>query len=68
MLSVLRDGLAAGPWILGARFSAADVMLGTACHFLRQFKLIDAEPAISGYVERCTARPAFARSIALDVL
>jgi glutathione S-transferase len=68
MLSVLRDGLATGPWILGARFCAADVMLGTACHFLRQFKLIDAEPAIATYVDRCVARPAFARAMAVDVL
>ena len=68
MLGVLRDGVAAGPWILGARFSAADVMLGTACHFLRQFKLIDGEPGIAGYVERCAARPAFVRSMGLDVL
>lgn len=68
MLGVLRDGLAAGPWILGARFSAADVLLGTACHFLRQFKLVDAEPAIVSYVERCAARPAFARAMAVDVL
>ena len=68
MLAVLRDGLAAGPWILGARFSAADILLGTACRFLRQFKLIDAEAAIFAYVERCTARPAFQRAIALDVL
>jgi glutathione S-transferase len=68
MLSVLRDGLTAGPWILGERFCAADVLLGAACHFLRQFKLIDGEPAIFAYVERCTARPAFARAAALDVL
>jgi len=68
MLAVLRDGLATGPWILGARFSAADVLLGTACHFLRQFKLLEAEPAIFAYVERCTARPAFARAMALEVL
>jgi glutathione S-transferase len=68
MLSVLRDGLAAGPWVLGPRFSAADVLLGTACHFLRQFKLIDAESAIVAYVERCAARPAFGRAMAHDVL
>jgi glutathione S-transferase len=68
MMSVLRDGLAKGPWILGARFSAADVLLGTACHFLCQFKLVDADPAIVPYVERCVARPAFARAMALDVL
>jgi glutathione S-transferase len=68
MLGVLRDGLAPGPWILGARFSAADVLLGTACYFLRQFKLVDADPAIAGYVDRCSARPAFQRAFALDVL
>ncbi len=68
MLGTLRDGLAAGPWVLGQRFSAADVLLGTACHFLKQFKLIDAEPAISAYVDRCMSRPAFQRSLALDVL
>jgi glutathione S-transferase len=68
MLEVLRAGLAPGPWILGARFSAADVLLGTACHFLRQFKLIEAEPALFAYVDRCLARPAFERAMALDVL
>ena len=57
MLTVLRDGVGTGPWILGARFSAADVMLGTACHFLRQFKLIDGENVLSGYAERCASRP-----------
>ena len=68
MLAVLREGLATGPWILGGRFSAADVLLGTSCHFLRQFKLVEAEPALWGYVDRCMARPAFQRAAALDVL
>jgi glutathione S-transferase len=68
MLEVLRAGLGAGPWILGARFCAADVLLGTACHFLRQFKLVDADPVLFGYVDRCLARPAMQRAMALDVL
>ncbi len=68
MLSTLRAGLAAGPWVLGARFCAADVLLGTACHFLKQFKLVESEPVLFAYVDRCMARPAFQRALALDVL
>jgi len=66
MLGVLRDGLAQGPWILGRRFCAADVLLGTACFFMRQFKVLDSEPALGAYIERCLARPAFQRAMALE--
>ncbi|MBS0393094.1 MAG: glutathione S-transferase family protein [Proteobacteria bacterium] len=68
MLDTLRAGLAGGPWILGERFSAADVMLGTACHFLRQFKMLESDPVVFPYVDRCAARPAFQRAMALEVL
>ena len=66
MLEVLRAGVADGPWILGARFSAADVLLGMACHFMQQFKLLDAEPVLTGYADRCRSRPAFQRALALE--
>jgi glutathione S-transferase len=68
MLDVLRGALSRGPWILGERFSAADVLLGTSCHFMRQFKILENEPDLSGYVDRCMARPAFQRATALEVL
>ena len=68
MLSVLREGLARGPWILGARFSAADVLLGTAIHFLHQFKILGDEPLLTAYTDRCQARPAFERAAKMDVL
>jgi glutathione S-transferase len=64
MLAVLRESLTQGPWILGETFSAADVLLGMACHFMRQFKLIDDEPVLSAYVDRCLQRPAFQRALA----
>lgn len=66
MLAVLRAGLQPGPWILGEAFCAADVLLGTACHFLRQFKLVDSEPVLFAYVDRCLARPAFQRALARE--
>ena len=68
MLEVLRAGLATGPWVLGERFSAADVMLGTAVTFMRQFKALDNEPVMFAYADRCTARPAFQRAAKVDVL
>jgi len=66
MLELLRGGVTPGPWVLGERFCAADVMLGTACHFLRQFKLIANEPPIFDYIDRCLRRPALQHALALE--
>jgi glutathione S-transferase len=68
MLGMLREGVNTGPWILGNTFSAADVLLGTSCHFMRQFKVLDNEPVLSAYADRCATRPAFQRAMSLDVL
>jgi len=68
MLGVLRQGLSRGPWILGERFSAADVLLGTSCHFMRQFKILENEPVLFAYADRCLARAAFQRALALDTI
>lgn len=62
MLDTLRKGLERGPWILGEQFSAADVLLGMSCHFLRLFKMLDTDPALFTYADRCAARPAFQRA------
>lgn len=66
MLVTLRHGLEQGPWILGQRFSAADVLLGMSCQFLQQFKMIGDEPILVAYVSRCAARPAFQRAMAIE--
>lgn len=68
MLEVLREGLKRGPWILGDQFSAADVLLGMSCTFMRQFKILADEPVLFAYADRCASRPAFARAAAVDVL
>jgi glutathione S-transferase len=63
VVDVLEAALTPGPWILGERFSAADVMLGADLHFaVELFRMIDPRPAFAAYLERCTARPAFARA------
>jgi glutathione S-transferase len=66
MLETLRAGLTQREWILGERFSAADVLLGTAASFLFQFGLIKEDEILGGYVARCQARPAFKRATAFD--
>jgi glutathione S-transferase len=66
MLTVMRTALERGPWILGERFCAADVLLGMSCNFMRQFKMIADEPVLFAYADRCAARPAFQRAFALE--
>jgi len=60
----IERALADSPYLMGADFSAADLLVGSALSFARaafpESKLIDA------YVERCTSRPAAVRGRALD--
>ncbi len=67
MIETLSTGLQAAPWILGEQFSAADVMLGSSVDFILRFGLLpEGEAVLSEYVERCQARPAYARAIARE--
>jgi len=58
------DALARGLFLLGSRFSAADVMLGGTLDWARQ--VLPDTGAIAAYAERLAARPAFARAMARD--
>jgi glutathione S-transferase len=66
MLKTLTDQLAPGPWLLGERFTAADVLWGTALRWTTSFKLVPETPVIAGYIARVAARPAVARAAAID--
>jgi len=66
MLKTLTDQLAAGPYLLGERFTAADVLWGTALRWTTMFKLVPETPTITAYVQRVTARPAVARAAKID--
>jgi glutathione S-transferase len=50
-------------WILGDRFSAADVMLGSSAIFLRLFDMLPETKNIGTYADRCHARPAYRRAV-----
>ena len=62
MLSTLTGQLAQGPYLLGERFSAADVLWGTALAWTTMFKLVPDLPVIRAYIDRVAARPAVARA------
>lgn len=64
MLRVLSEALARGPWLLGERFSAADVLLGSYLDWGLSMNMIEATPEIAAYVERLHARPAYQRHLA----
>ena len=66
MLKTLLDQLARGPYILGERFSAADVLWGTALTWMTGFKLLPELPAVMAYIGRVNARPSIAKVRASD--
>jgi glutathione S-transferase len=58
--------LAAGPYILGETFSAADVLYATTFAMFGQSPLLPKDPLIEAYVKRCIERPAYKRALELD--
>lgn len=66
VLLTLRAGLKDKAYLVGGRFSAADLMVGSTINFLMNFKLMDPEPVFTDYVARLTARPAFQRATEMD--
>jgi glutathione S-transferase len=66
MLGTLTQQLRAGPYLLGERFSAADVLWGTALAWTTSFKLVPLLPEIAEYITRVTSRPAAQRAAAAD--
>ena len=66
MLATLTRQLRAGPWLLGERFSAADILWGYALGWTTGFKLVPALPEVVDYIGRLNARPATQRVAAAD--
>lgn len=66
MLAALEARIAAGPWMLGDRFSAADVLWGQALWWTTQFELVPKSGTIERYIERVKSRPAARRAAELD--
>lgn len=55
-----------GPWLLGDRFSAADVYIGSQINWGLMFKTLPDRPTFAAYAERLRARPAYIRASEID--
>jgi glutathione S-transferase len=66
MLKTLTDQLEKGPYLLGEKFTAADVLWGMALRWTTMFGLVPVTPVIKSYIERVTSRPAYLRAAAKD--
>jgi glutathione S-transferase len=66
VLKTVVDALTPGPYLLGERHSAADVLWGAALGWTTRFKLVPEEPAILAYLARVEARPAVRKIMAAE--
>ena len=66
MIRTLEDGIRDKEWILGEHFTAADVMLGSSAVFLRAFNMLPESELLSDYADRCLARPAYQKVMAMQ--
>lgn len=57
VMALINKQLASGPYLLGERFSAADILWGTALRWTTGFGLVPATPEIAAYIERMGSRP-----------
>lgn len=62
IVETLESGLAGGEWLLGSRFTMADVLVGSSLRWMVRFKMIDPRPAFLAYLERLEQRPALQAS------
>ena len=58
MLEAVSAQLSPGPYFLGERFSAVDVLWGTAMQWMINFELIPVSRSIQKFVAKVNARPA----------
>jgi glutathione S-transferase len=66
MLSVLEGALAGREYLVGDRFSVADVYVGSHIGWGMRFGTIEKRPAFERYFERLSARPAAVRALQID--
>ena len=55
-----------GPYLLGEKFSALDILFGTTFQMFMKSPLLPATPLLESYVARVTGRPAYARALEHD--
>jgi glutathione S-transferase len=54
------------PFVTGERISAADILWGTALHWMTMFGLVPERPVITDFVQRITSRPSYVKVMTED--
>jgi glutathione S-transferase len=65
-LPAVLQRLTPGPYLLGERFSALDVLYGTTFALFGQSPILPKSAVIQEYVQRIVSRPAYARAMARE--
>jgi glutathione S-transferase len=65
-LSTLEVAISSADYLVGNRFSAADVYVGAQIGFGMMFGTLERRPAFERYWQRMSARPAYTRATQLD--
>lgn len=66
VVNVITAQLGKGPYLLGERFTAVDVLWGAALNWITMFQLVPETPVVRAYIDRILARPAIRRAQAAD--
>ncbi|MET1080192.1 MAG: glutathione S-transferase family protein [Pseudomonas sp.] len=66
MFNTLLGQLQPGPYLLGERFSAADILWGSALAWMVAFGLVPPLPVLTTYIEAIKRRPAVQKAAARD--
>ncbi|RKE85223.1 glutathione S-transferase family protein [Rhizobium sp. AG855] len=66
LIDMLEEALKTGPYLLGERFTAADLLWGVALQWTTMFGLVEARPAFQAYMERIGNRASVQKVSAED--
>ncbi|WP_137158048.1 glutathione S-transferase family protein [Rhizobium sp. FKL33] len=66
LIDMLEEALKAGPYLLGDRFTAADLLWGGALRWTTMFGLVEARPAFQAYIGRINDRASIQKVLAED--
>ena len=61
--ATLAQALDGKDYLVGDRFTAADLMVGSTLNFMMNFKLLERTEPFAAYVDRLVSRPAFKRAM-----
>ena len=67
MLGVLTGALERNTYLLGERFSAADILVGSTARFGQMFGVLPKEGVLGEYTARLSEREAFKRATAIEM-